>query len=89
MPRFQFTYESNLQDTTRSLGLSYEQTERLKAIFHADEKGTEQALPAPATEIVGPEKFEMTVNGPFFFAVRDNETELLLLLGIVTNPAEN
>lgn len=88
MPCFQLSYESDLQAVTRNLGLSYDQEEKLKAVFYADEKGAAQAPPAPAADIVGPEKFEMTVDRPFFFAVRDNETELLLLLGIVTNPAE-
>jgi hypothetical protein len=89
LPRFKTSYESNLSGVTRDLGLSYEQLESLKTVFRTDEKGADREAPAPAAEIVGPEKFEMIVDRPFFFVVRDNETELLLLLGIVTNPAEN
>ena len=91
MPRFKLTHQSDLKGVARHLGLLPGIfKDEWQTVFQTHESGAKKpAVTMPDPEIVGPEKFTMTVDRPFFFVVRDNETELLLLLGTVTNPAED
>lgn len=51
-------------------------------VFEAGEKGGKDSLRYDMTEILGIEDhFEFDARRPFFFAVRDNETGLILLMG--------
>jgi serpin B len=62
---------------------------RHKSWCEVNEEGT---VAAAATSITGtltslqPEKFLMKVDRPFFFAIRDNPTGVVLFMGSVTNP---
>ena len=62
---------------------------RHKSWCEVNEEGT---VAAAATSITGtmtsvqPEKFFMKVDRPFFFAIRDNPTGVVLFMGSVTNP---
>jgi serine protease inhibitor len=56
-----------------------------------NEKGTEAAAATSVevrlTSVMEPVKpFEMVCDHPFFFAIRDNETGLVLFMGSVVNP---
>ena len=59
-----------------------------KAVVEVNEEGTEAA----AATSVGvaltalPESFTMVVDRPFFFAIRDNQTGLVLFTGVVRDP---
>ena len=63
-----------------------------KTFCEVNEEGTEAAA---VTSVVGSvtsvqqprERFSMKVDRPFFFAIRDNLTGVLLFMGSVTNPA--
>ena len=62
---------------------------RHKSWCEVNEEGT---VAAAATSVVGsltsiqPERFFMKIDRPFFFAIRDNPTGILLFMGSVTNP---
>ena len=66
-----------------------------KTYVEVNEKGTEAAA---VTEIGGPtaanggrrppEPFYMVVDHPFFCAIRDNETDTILFMGVIVNPGE-
>ncbi len=64
-----------------------------KSVIEVNEKGTEAAV---ATTVVSNyssseplRSMDMTVNSPFFFLIRDEETSQILFMGSVTNPLEN
>lgn len=60
-----------------------------KAVCEVNEEGT---VAAAATSVgmglasAPPERFTMKVDRPFFFAIRDNVTGVILFMGSVTNP---
>lgn len=65
---------------------------RHKAFTEVNEEGTEAAATTSAevqvtSMPVGQKTFQMIVNRPFFFAIRDNSTGTLLFLGSVSDPA--
>ena len=63
-----------------------------KAVVEVNEEGAEaaavtgMAVGASAMPEEPPERFTMIVDRPFFFAIRDNQTELVLFLGVVNEP---
>jgi serpin B len=62
-----------------------------KTFVEVNEEGTEAAAVTSVemrlTSVSEPEKpFEMIVDHPFFFAIRDNETGLILFMGSIVNP---
>ncbi len=64
-----------------------------KTCIDVDEEGTEAAA-VTDVEIalsvgLGPEPFSVTVDRPFFFAIRDNATGSLLFLGSIADPSWN
>lgn len=55
------------------------------AVFETAEKGGKDSFRYDMTEVLGTtEIFDFNANRPFFFAVRDNETDLILLMGQYT-----
>jgi len=65
---------------------------RHKAFTEVNEEGTEAAATTSAEVQVasmpmGRKTFQMIVNHPFFFAIRDNKTGTLLFLGSVADPS--
>lgn len=64
-----------------------------KTMIEVNEEGTEAAAATSVTVTVTSlplpqETFEMTVDRPFFFAIRDNQSGALLFLGSVAQPTE-
>ena len=61
-----------------------------KSWCEVNEEGTEAAavtsVVGSMTSSVQPERFVMKVDRPFFFAIRDNVTGVVLFMGSVTNP---
>jgi serine protease inhibitor len=62
-----------------------------KAFTEVNEEGTEAAATTSAqvqvaSMAIGQKTFQMIVNRPFFFAIRDNKTGTLLFLGSVAEP---
>jgi len=62
-----------------------------KTLVEVNEEGTEAAAATSVemrlTSVMEPEKpFKMICDHPFFFAIRDNETGLVLFMGSVINP---
>lgn len=60
-----------------------------KSWCEVNEEGTVAAAVTSvgmATTSIQPERFAMKVDRPFFFAIRDNQTGVLLFIGSVTNP---
>lgn len=63
-----------------------------KAYVKVDEKGTEAAASTAVemmpTAVPNPEeRFEMVVDRPFFFAIRDNHSQTLLFMGSIVEPS--
>lgn len=61
-----------------------------KAVVEVTEKGTEAAA-VTSVNIVGAaftpeEPFAMVLDRPFFFAIRDNETRMILFMGSIVDP---
>ncbi len=101
LPCFQLEYEINLNDTLEALGMGialgsgadfsgmgpslFISEVKHKTFVEVDEKGTEAAA---VTAVVGvksvPSVFR--VDRPFFFAIYDTETEIILFMGTVTEP---
>ena len=65
-----------------------------KTFVEVNEEGTEAAAVTKVEVAVtaappGPEeRFEMVVDHPFFFAIRNNETDTLLFMGLIVDPGE-
>jgi serpin B len=64
---------------------------RHKSLCEVNEEGTVAAAVTSVGMTVGsyhkpPEKFVMKVDHPFFFAIRDVQTGVVLFMGSVTNP---
>ncbi len=61
-----------------------------KTYIDVNEEGTEAAavtsIGIRATSISPVQPFQMTVDRPFFYAIRDNQTGTLLFMGTVVNP---
>jgi serpin B len=60
-----------------------------KAVCEVNEEGTVAAAATAigmATTSAPPPPFSMKVDRPFFFAIRDNKTGVILFMGSVTNP---
>jgi len=62
-----------------------------KTYIDVNEEGTEAAaitgIMMGTTSVPPPEdRFVMEVNRPFFFAIRDNETEAILFMGVINDP---
>lgn len=66
---------------------------RQKSYVAVDEEGTEAAA-VTTVHMVGAvmmmplKAFQMIVDRPFFFVITDNQTQAILFIGIVNNPAE-
>lgn len=61
-----------------------------KAFIEVNEEGSEAAAATAVIMTKGfKSKFRMMVNRPFFYAIRDNQTGVLLFMGFVLNPALN
>lgn len=91
VPHFNLNRESDLSRAAETLGLEQEPYQgTLQTIFGIGDKQSdlEKFSRPDVSEILGPEQFQMTLDRPFFFLVRDNETGLLLLLGTVTDPSK-
>ena len=57
--------------------------------METNEEGTEAAgatVVEMKREGLPTDNFNMIINRPFFFAVRDNETDTILFMGIIENP---
>jgi serpin B len=64
---------------------------RQKTMCEVNEEGTVAAavtsVGVSVTSVQQPrERFVMKVDRPFFFAIRDNETGVMLFMGSITNP---
>ena len=59
-----------------------------KALCEVNEEGTVAAAVTSVTATItsARERFSMKVDRPFFFAIRDNVTQVTLFMGSVTNP---
>ncbi len=62
-------------------------------LLTVDEKGTEVVSAGISGGVIGgvsagprPEPFRMIVNRPFFFAIRDNQTQAILYMGAIVDP---
>src|SRR5699024_6192589 len=64
---------------------------RQKTYIDVHEKGTEAAavtsVEVETLALIDEEPFHMEVNRPFFFVIKDNETNMILFTGIIENPA--
>ncbi|HLZ55275.1 MAG TPA: serpin family protein [Verrucomicrobiae bacterium] len=65
---------------------------RQKSYVEVNEEGTEAAAVTVgmmrATAVFRPEKpFEMIVDRPFFFVIKDNQTKSVLFMGVVSDPS--
>ncbi len=59
-----------------------------KAFVEVNEEGTEAAAVTAVVMRGGkPLRFQLTIDRPFFFAIRDDETGSILFMGTVTEPA--
>jgi len=59
-----------------------------KAFIEVNEEGSEAAAATAVIMTKGVmSRFSMMVNRPFFYAIRDNQTGVLLFMGFVLNPA--
>jgi serpin B len=82
--------EANFQGMTTEP--AYISSVKHKAFAEVTEEGTEAAA-ATSTEVrivsmpVPTKTFRMIVNRPFFFAIRDNQSGVILFLGSITDPA--
>jgi len=64
-----------------------------KSYIEVNEEGTEAAAVTvgrmQATAVLRPQKpFEMIVDRPFFFVIEDNQTQSILFMGVVCDPAK-
>lgn len=63
-----------------------------KTFISVDEKGTEAAAATgvviPVSAVKGPEPFEMTVDRPFLFLIRERQTGAILFLGRMVDASE-
>jgi serpin B len=62
-----------------------------KTVVEVNEEGTEAAAATAVvmTRSLAPvERFRMTVDRPFFYAIRDRETGLIWFIGMILNPQE-
>jgi len=62
------------------------------AVVEVNEQGTEAAAATATVITVGmpqspPPPFKMIVDRPFFFAIRDDQSNTILFMGVVNNPA--
>ncbi|MGI6189881.1 MAG: serpin family protein [Caldicoprobacteraceae bacterium] len=72
-----------------SLGEIYIDRVKHKTFVETNEEGTEAAgatVVEMKREGLPTDNFNMIINRPFFFAVRDNETDTILFMGIIENP---
>ena len=61
-----------------------------KTFVEVNEEGTEAAAVtsvAPSITSVRPPPIRFTIDRPFFFAIRDNQTKTVLFMGVVVDPA--
>jgi serpin B len=61
-----------------------------KAVVEVNEEGTEAAALTTLVLRLGlgaPEPFFLVVDRPFFFAIRDNESRVVLFMGVVNDPS--
>ena len=82
---------SGIADTNQT-GRLYISEVKHKAFAEVNEEGTEAAAVTSvgisvASVQVPQEKFVMKVDRPFFFAIRDNATGVVLFMGSVTEPS--
>lgn len=83
-----FTDNADLSGIGKDLKIS---EVKHKSYVDVNEEGTEAAavtsVGVSVTSVAPPQDtFYMEVNHPFFFAIRDNQTEEILFMGIVQNP---
>jgi len=61
-----------------------------KTFVEVNEEGTEAAAATAVTMVMGlAYRFRMIVDRPFFCAIRDNETDVLLFMGFVLDPMQS
>lgn len=104
LPRFKVKYAIELKDTLKALGMEiafgkeanfsamtasslWLDQVKHKTFVEVNEEGTEAAA---VTQVGGVRSgpIEMTVNRPFFFAIRDNQTGTLLFMGSIVEPQD-
>lgn len=83
-----FTNQANFSGIGDKLAISQV---RHKTVIEVNEEGTEASAATSvgmvATSLRQPqEPFEMIVNRPFFYAIRDNQTKNILFMGAISEP---
>jgi serpin B len=84
-----FSGRANFSQMAKSSNTIYISEVKHKALCEVNEEGT---VAAAVTSVrmgitsAAPPPFSMKVDRPFFFAIRDNQTGVILFMGSVTNP---
>jgi serpin B len=98
LPRFSTSYGASLMAAFASLGMSADNYPGIasgaslsdvehKTVVEVDESGTVAAAATGGTvTAVAQQGFIMTVDHPFFYAIRDDKTGLLLFVGEMMDP---
>jgi serpin B len=105
LPRFKVEYTVELKEALKSLGMEiafgkeadfsamtasslWLSKVKHKTFVEVNEEGTEAAAVTQGGGVrSGP--INMTMDHPFFFAIRDNQTETILFVGSIVEPKEN
>ena len=102
LPRMEFEYEIALNDVSKRLGMGIAFTQdadfsrmfegkgwidedKHKAMIEIDEKGTEAAA-ATVVKMKRGGGHTMIFDRPFFLAIRDNVSGVILFMGVVRQP---
>jgi serpin B len=104
LPRFKFEYAIELKDTLKALGMEMAFAKgadfsamsasslwidkvKHKTFVEVNEEGTEAAAVTEEGAVRSP-PIEMSVDRPFFFAIRDNQTGTILFMGSIVEPKD-
>ena len=104
LPKFELEYEKDLEGQLRALGMTeafddldfenmieggqaYISRIKHKAVVEVNEEGTEAAAATSVGVFAGGDLF--MVDRPFFFAIKDETTGLILFMGSVVDPTNN
>ncbi len=102
LPRFKLEYSIELNDYLKALGMEVAFTQgadfsamtassvsidkvKQKTFVEVNEEGTESAAVTSPGSVRG-ELTKLTVDRPFFCAIRDNQTETILFMGSIVEP---